>query len=135
MGPSFQAANIWWWYSDHMEIFQTHIVVEMTWAPPDCFLWGKFSFNLYIYYLTRAFNLLTRAFNLPTRVFNLATRAFSLLTHGFELVTHEFEPLTRGSQLVTGFELITCRFKLVICISELVTRNLHFTFPYSIFIW
>ena len=48
---------------------------------------GIFSFNSYIYYLTRgfiasarAFNLLTRAFNLPTRAFNLATRAFSVLT-------------------------------------------------------
>ena len=55
---------------------------------------GIFSFNSYVYYLTRgfiastlAFNLLTRAFNLPTRTFNLATRAFSLLTCGFELVT------------------------------------------------
>ena len=55
---------------------------------------GIFSFNSYVYYLTRgfiastrAFNLLTRAFNLPTRAFNLATRAFSLLTRGFELVT------------------------------------------------
>ena len=62
---------------------------------------GIFSFNSYVYYLTRgfiastrafnlltrAFNLPTRAFNLPTRVFNLATRAFSLLTRGFELVT------------------------------------------------
>ena len=58
---------------------------------------GIFSFNSYVYYLTRGFiasiralNLLTRAFNLPTRTFNLATRAFSLLTRGFELVTHEF---------------------------------------------
>ena len=60
-----------------------------------------FSFNSYVYYLTRAFiastafNLLARAFNLPTRAFNLATRAFSLLTHGFELVTHGFELVTR----------------------------------------
>ena len=60
-----------------------------------------FSFNSYVYYLTRgfiasvrAFNLLTCAFNLPThafsvptRVFNLATRASSLLTCGFALVT------------------------------------------------
>ena len=71
---------------------------------------GIFSFNSYVYYLTRgfiastrAFNLLTRAFNLPTRAFNLATRAFSLLTRGFELVTRGF---------------------------ELVTRNSHFTFPH-----
>ena len=39
-----------------------------------------FSFNSYVYYLTRGFIASTRAFN-------LATRAFSLLTRGFELVT------------------------------------------------
>ena len=39
-----------------------------------------FSFNSYVYNLTRAFNLQARAFN-------LATRAFSVLTRGFELVT------------------------------------------------
>ena len=46
---------------------------------------GIFSFNSYVYYLTRgfiartpAFNLLTRAFNLPTRVFSLPTRALIL---------------------------------------------------------
>ena len=57
------------------------------------FEFGIFSFNSYVYYLsrsflasTRAFNLLTRAVNLPTRAFNHATRAFSL-TRGFELVT------------------------------------------------
>ena len=64
---------------------------------------GIFSFNSYVYYLTRdfiastrAFYLLTRAFNLPTRAFNLATRAFSLLTCGFELVTRVslFQKLT-----------------------------------------
>ena len=48
---------------------------------------GIFSFNSYVYYLTRGFIASTRAFNLPTRAFNLATRAFSLLTRGFELVT------------------------------------------------
>ena len=69
---------------------------------------GIFSFNSYVYYLTRgfiastrAFNLLTRAFNLPTRAFNLATRAFSVLTREFELVTREFELVTRGFELVT----------------------------------
>ena len=52
---------------------------------------GIFSFNSYIYSLTRgfiasahAFDLLTRGFILPTRAFNLATRAFSLLTRGFD---------------------------------------------------
>ena len=42
---------------------------------------GIFSFNSYVYYLSRAFSL--------------ATRAFSLLTHGFELVTRGFELVTR----------------------------------------
>ena len=44
---------------------------------------GIFSFNSYVYYLTRgliaptcALNLLTRALNLATRAFNLATRVF-----------------------------------------------------------
>ena len=46
-----------------------------------------FSFNSYVYNLTRGFIASTRAFNLPTRAFNLATRAFSVLTRGFELVT------------------------------------------------
>ena len=56
----------------------------------NTFEFGIFSFNSYVYYLTRDFIASTRAFNLPTRAFNLATRAFSLLTRGFELVTHEF---------------------------------------------
>ena len=67
-----------------------------------------FSFNSYVYSVTRgfiasarAFNLLTRAFNIPTRDFNLATRGFSLLTRGFELVTRGFEIATRGFELVT----------------------------------
>ena len=55
---------------------------------------GFFSFNSYVYYLTRGFNLLTRASNLETR-------AFSLLTRGFELVTRGFELVTRISELVT----------------------------------
>ena len=98
---------------------------------------GIFSFNSYVYYLTRgfiastrAFNLLTRAFNLPTRAFNLATRAFSLLTRGFNLLTRAFNLPTRVFKLAThasslltrGFELITRRF-------ELVTDNLCYTFP------
>ena len=56
---------------------------------------GVFSFNSYVYYLTRGFIAPTRAFNLLTRAFNLPTRAFSLLTRGFELVTRGFELLTR----------------------------------------
>ena len=49
-----------------------------------------FSFNSYVYYLSRgfisstcAFNLLIRSFNLPTRAFNLPTRAFSHATRAF----------------------------------------------------
>ena len=60
-----------------------------------------FSFNSYVYYLSRgfiasirAFNLLTCPFNLPTRAFNHETRAFSLLTFEFELVTRKFELVT-----------------------------------------
>ena len=69
---------------------------------------GIFSFNSYIYDLTRgyiastrAFNLLTRAFSLPTRAFNLATPAFSILTRGFELVTRVllFHRLMKSSSL------------------------------------
>ena len=41
---------------------------------------GIFSFNSYVYYLTRGFIAPTRALNLPIRALNLATRAFSLLT-------------------------------------------------------
>ena len=74
-----------------------------------------FSFNSYVYYLTRGFiastrffKLLTCAFNLPTRAFNLAARTFSLLTRGFQLVTGEFELVTREFEFVTrGFELVT----------------------------
>ena len=55
---------------------------------------GIFSFNSYVYYLsrgfiasTRAFNLLTPGFNLPTRAFNLPTRAFNHATRAFRLPT------------------------------------------------
>ena len=84
---------------------------------------GIFSFNLYVYYLTRGFLASTRAFYLLTRAFNLATRAFSLLTRGFELVTY-------GSELVTrGFEFVTREFELVTRGFELLTPNSCFTFP------
>ena len=56
-----------------------------------------FSFNSYVYYLTRGFIASTRAFNLLTRTFNFATRGFSLLTHAFELVTRGFETVTHNS--------------------------------------
>ena len=65
---------------------------------------GIFSFNSYVYYLTRGFiasartfNLLTRAFNLPTRAFSLPTRAFNLTTRAFSILTREFELVTRNS--------------------------------------
>ena len=58
---------------------------------------GIFSFNSYVYYLTRGFIAPTRAFNLLTRAFNLPTRAFSLLTRGLELVTRGFELITPKS--------------------------------------
>ena len=81
---------------------------------------GIFSFNSYVYYLSRGFIASTGAFNLLTRAFNLPTRAFSLLTCGFELITLGFELVTRGLELITrGFELVTGGF-------ELVTRVLLF---------
>ena len=75
---------------------------------------GIFSFNSYVYYLTRGFIASTRAFNLPTRVFNLATRVFSLLICGFELATCVFELRTRGFELVTRnlFYFFTTNFSL-----------------------
>ena len=39
---------------------------------------GIFSFNSFVYYLTRSFIASTGAFNLLTRAFNLLTRAFNL---------------------------------------------------------
>ena len=75
---------------------------------------GIFSFNSYVYYLTRGFIASTRAFNLPARVFNLATGVFTLLIRGFELATCVFELRTRGF--------------------ELVTRNSCFTFSQQIFL-
>ena len=48
---------------------------------------GIFTFNLYVYYLSRGFITSTRAFNLATRSFSVLTREFELVTPGFELVT------------------------------------------------
>ena len=42
-----------------------------------------FSFNSYVYYLTRGFIASTRAFSLPTCAFNPDTRAFSGVTRTF----------------------------------------------------
>ena len=50
---------------------------------------GIFSFNSYVYYLTRGFISSTLAFNLPTR-------AFSLPTHAFNLATRDFSDRARG---------------------------------------
>ena len=47
---------------------------------------GIFSFNSYVYYLTRGFSASTRAFEFVTREFELVTRGFELVTRGFELV-------------------------------------------------
>ena len=55
---------------------------------------GVFSFNLHVYYLTRAFNL-------PARAFELLPPEFELVTGEFELITRQFELITRGFQLVT----------------------------------
>ena len=59
---------------------------------------GIFSFNSYVYYLTRGFITstrasyhLTRAFNLPNRAFSLPSRAFNLETLALSVLTHEFE--------------------------------------------
>ena len=80
------------------------------------FEFGVFSFNSYVFYLTRDFIASTRTFNLPIRAFNLPTRAFDLATRAFSLASRAFSLLTRGFELVTrGFEL--------------VTRNSCFTFP------
>ena len=66
---------------------------------------GIFSFNSYVYYLTRGFIASTRAFNLPTR-------AFSLLTRGFELVTRGFELVTRNSCFTFPHTLVPCLIKI-----------------------
>ena len=71
---------------------------------------GIFSFNSYVYYLTRgfiastrAFNLLTRVFSVPTRALNLATRAFSLLNRGFCLDLELFAKIKKTWFLHTRF--------------------------------
>ena len=91
---------------------------------------GIFSFNSYVYYLTRGFIASTRAFTLPTRAFSPPTCAFNLPTGTFNVLIREFELETRRFELVTReFELITRGFELVTRGFELVTRNSCFTFP------
>ena len=60
---------------------------------------GIFSFNSYVYYLTRGFIASTRAFKLPTRAFSLPTRAFNLATRVFSVLTRVFELATRDSRI------------------------------------
>ena len=48
---------------------------------------GIFSFNSYVYYLTRGFIASTRVFKLLTCAFNLLTRAFNLTTRAINLPT------------------------------------------------
>ena len=58
---------------------------------------GIFSFNSYVYYVTRGVIASTRGFNLLTRAFSILTRQFELATREFELVTRGFELVTRNS--------------------------------------
>ena len=93
-----------------------------------------FSFNSYVYYLTRSFIASTRTFNLPictfglpTCAFNLATRVFSVPARRVELVTLRFELVSCRFELVTRrFELVNRRFEHVTRGFELVTRVLLF---------
>ena len=62
---------------------------------------GIFSFNSYVYYLSRGFVVSARAFNLVTHVFNLLTRSFNLPTRAFNHETRAFRLPTRGFELVT----------------------------------
>ena len=69
---------------------------------------GIFSFNSYVYYLSRGFIVSAHDFNLLTRAFCLLTRGFELVTRGFELVTQKLELVTRRFELVIrGLELVT----------------------------
>ena len=82
-----------------------------------------FSFNSYVYYVTRGFIASTSAFNLLTHAFNIPTRASNLLTRGSEHVTRGFELTTRRSELVTrGSELLTLIWVGVI-LPPLITRK------------
>ena len=113
---SFLAAKIWWWYSGHMEIFQSHVlqkifqnlcmrlkfnirlamkIKQLVAREIQYSELGIFSFNLYVHYITRGFTASARAFKLLIRAFNLSTRAFSTLTFRFKLVPCGFELLTR----------------------------------------
>ena len=58
---------------------------------------GIFSFNSYIYYLTRGFIASTGAYNLLIEAFNFLTRDFILPTRAFSVLTREFALATRNS--------------------------------------
>ena len=115
-----------------IKLFVTYILNSVFWI--QYFELGIFSFNSYIYYLTRNFiaptralKLLIHAFNLPTRAFSVPTRDFSLVTRWFELVTRRFELVNRGYDRITrGFESVNRRFEFVTHGFELVTRVLLF---------
>ena len=62
---------------------------------------GFFSFNSYVYYLTRGFIASTCAFKLQTRNLNLAARAFSRTTCAFNLAARAFSLLTGEFELIT----------------------------------
>ena len=87
---------------------------------------GIFSFNSYVYYLTRGFIALTRAFNLLTRAFNLPTCAFSPLTRELELVTPGFELVTRGFVPVTRNSCFTFPLKFQV-FSQFLTMSIKVT--------
>ena len=97
---------------------------------------GIFSFNSYVYYLTRgviastrAFNLPTCAFNLPTRAFNLVNRAFNLATRAFRLLTRKFELVTRGFELVNRvllFHKIVMQYFLRSGVFFFILKIVHF---------
>ena len=88
-------------FNSHIQIFQSHVVEKIfknLWGLSSTFAkqFGSiFSFNSYVYYLTRGFIASSRALDLLTRAFNLPIRAFSLLTYAFDLATCAFILLTR----------------------------------------
>ena len=74
---------------------------------------GIFSFNSYVYYLTRGFIASTRAFNLPTRAFGVTTCAFDLTTRAFRLLIRGFKLVTRVSLFHTKLVILEITMSLV----------------------
>ena len=62
---------------------------------------GIFTFNLYVYNLTRGVIASTCTLSFPIRAFGFLTRAFEPVTRRFEVVTSGFEHVTYGFELVT----------------------------------